>query len=172
MHGWGSTPYVSSIWAFCRKFRSDVSGVCPLQERGGGKRRSKHLSVHREHKKCITCVKPTERVADKLGFPPDTTPTCCRAEKRADPGKKTKKHHTFNLQLCQTNYCCSKCSIQFKFLATSGQQSLMLFISLRLRTWGAGFTDAVLPPLSSHTGQEAGGIFVLLSLLSIHFFTA
>lgn len=32
LHGCGSTPYVSSIWAFCRKFRSDVSGVCPLRE--------------------------------------------------------------------------------------------------------------------------------------------
>lgn len=31
LHGCGSTPYVSSIWAFCRKFRSDVSGVCPLR---------------------------------------------------------------------------------------------------------------------------------------------
>lgn len=30
LQGWGSTPYVSNIWAFCRKFRSDVSGVCPL----------------------------------------------------------------------------------------------------------------------------------------------
>lgn len=32
LHGCGSTPYVSSIWAFWRKFRSDVSGVCPLRE--------------------------------------------------------------------------------------------------------------------------------------------
>lgn len=32
LHGWGSTPYVSSIWAFWRKFSSDVSGVWPLRE--------------------------------------------------------------------------------------------------------------------------------------------
>lgn len=32
LHGCGSTPYVSSIWAFCRKFRSDISGFCPLRE--------------------------------------------------------------------------------------------------------------------------------------------
>ena len=30
LQGWGSTPYVSSSWAFCRKFSSDSSGVCPL----------------------------------------------------------------------------------------------------------------------------------------------
>lgn len=30
LHGWGSTPYVSNIWAFWRKLSSDVSGVWPL----------------------------------------------------------------------------------------------------------------------------------------------
>lgn len=31
LHGWGSTPYVSNIWAFWRKLSSDVSGVWPLR---------------------------------------------------------------------------------------------------------------------------------------------
>lgn len=30
LHGWGSTPNVSNIWAFWRKLSSDVSGVWPL----------------------------------------------------------------------------------------------------------------------------------------------
>lgn len=33
LHGWGSTPYVSSLWAFWRKFISDVSGLWPLREK-------------------------------------------------------------------------------------------------------------------------------------------
>lgn len=64
LHGWGSTPYVSSIWALCRKFRSDVSGVCPLWERGGEQQRTKHLSVHRERSKCTTRIREGQRRAE------------------------------------------------------------------------------------------------------------
>lgn len=38
LQGWGSTPYVSRVCAFLRKFSSEVAGVCPLREgegRGG-----------------------------------------------------------------------------------------------------------------------------------------
>lgn len=54
LHGCGSTPYVSSIWAFCRKFRSDVSGVCPLRESNNATGHSKgHLWV-RHFQECLT----------------------------------------------------------------------------------------------------------------------
>ena len=55
LHGCGSTPYVSSIWAFCRKFRSDVSGVCPL---GGEQQHTEHLCQSTMHIKTCNTKRP------------------------------------------------------------------------------------------------------------------